>query len=243
MRVAALRDRLLAALVDAAVVILGIALVVGLGVGAAVAYARVRRGDDEDETDQDGDDDEEDVPFRGGGDALDEQEDRSHGIQDRIEELLQSRLGSAALWSAGAGLAVAYRNWRSPGFRVLGLRRVDASTGGPVSIRSVMIGMLFDQARQAATKPLFGSRAERQRDRMAELQPKLKEIEQTYATDRQARHRAVMEFYEANEVKPFAGCGWQVAGPILSQLVLAITIRNRRTIYDRVTGTIVIRDR
>jgi hypothetical protein len=243
MRVASLRERLLAAMVDAAVVGLGMPVVVGLGIGAAVAYARVRGEDDEDKADQD--EDEEDAsPLRSRGDGdLDDQDERSRGIQHRTGEFLQSPLVGAALRGAGAGLAVGNRNWRSPGFRMVGLRRVDARTGGPISVRSVLIGMLFDQARQATTRPLVQCRAHRERDRLRELAPKLKEIQHKHEADLQAQRRAMMEFYKANQVNPLAGCGWLVAGPILSQLVLAIAIRNGRTAYDRVTGTIVVSDR
>jgi 60Kd inner membrane protein len=245
MRVASLRERLLAAVVDAAVVGLGIAVVVGLGIGAAVAYARVRGEDDDDNADQDEDEDEEDAtPLRSRGDRdLDDQDDRSRGIQHRTGEFLQSRLVGAALRGAGAGLAIANRNWRSPGFRVVGLRRVDARTGGPISVRSVLIGQLFDQVRQATTRPLFRPRAHRERDRLRELAPQLQEIQHKYEADLQAQQRAMREFYKANQVNPLAECGWLVAGPILSQLVLAIAIRNGRTAYDRLTGTIVVSDR
>jgi hypothetical protein len=41
---------------------------------------------------------------------------------------------------------------------VVGLRRVDARTGGIVSVRSALIGVLFDQAWQMATTPFFRSR-------------------------------------------------------------------------------------
>lgn len=245
MRLASLRERLLAAVVDAAVVGLGMAVVVGLGIAAAVAYTRVQSEDDEDTLDQDEDEDEEDASAlwsRGDGD-LDDQDDRSRGIQHRTGEFLQSPLVGAVLRGSGAGLAIANRNWRSPGFRVVGLRRVDARTGGPMSVRSVLIGVLFDQARQAATRPLFRSRAHRERDRLRELAPQLKEIQHKHEADLHAQQRAMMEFYKSNQVNPRAECGWLVAGPILSQLVLAIAIRNGRTAYDRLTGTIVVRDR
>ncbi len=244
-RVVSLRERLLAAVVDAAVVGLGMAVVVGLGIGAAVAYARVRGEDDEDNADQDEDEDVEDAsPLRSRGDGdLDDQADRSRGIYHRTGEFLQSPLVGAALRGAGAGLAIANRNWRSPGFRVVGLRRVDARTGGPMSVRSVLIGVLFDQARQASTRPLFRSRAHRERDRLRELAPQLKEIEHKYEADLHAQQRAMKEFYRANQVNPVAGFAWVVAGQILSQLVLAIAIRNGRTAYDRLTGTIVVSDR
>jgi hypothetical protein len=255
MRVASSRERFLAALVDAAVVVLGMAVLVGAGIGAAVAYAHVRSRDDADEAgeadeaDEAGQDDGEDVEdgwpsgARGDEDGLDDQADRSRRVQHGADEFLPSPRLRAALWGAGAGLAIANRNLRSPGFRVVGLRRVDARTGGPISARSALIGVLFDQSRQAATRPLFRGRAHRGRDRLAELAPKLKEIEHEYEADPQARRRAVVEFYEANKVNPLAGCGWLVAGAIISQLVLAIAIRNGLTAYDRLTGTIVVSDR
>ena len=36
------------------------------------------------------------------------------------------------------------RNWRSPGFRLLRIRRVDVPTGGPISIRSALIVQACD---------------------------------------------------------------------------------------------------
>jgi hypothetical protein len=246
MRVASLRLRLLAALVDAAVVIGGMAALVGLGIVGAVAYARVRRDKDEqegrEEDEQDGDEQDE----REGGEE-DEQDgdeqDEPFDIHCTTRKLRQSPELRAALWGASAGLAVASRNWRSPGFRVVGLRRLDAQTGGIVSVRSALVGVLFDEARQAATSPLFGSRAQRQRDRISALGPQLRAVERKYADDPQARQRAVMEFYTANDVTPFAGCGWQLAGPVVSQLVLALGSRGGRTVRDRITGTGVIVDR
>lgn len=116
-------------------------------------------------------------------------------------------------------------------------------TGGPISVRSVLIGLLLDQARQATTTPVFRSRAHHERDRLRELAPKLKAIQHRYEGDQQAQQRATMEFYKANQINPLAGCGRLAAGPILSQLVLASAIRNGRTAYDRLTGTIVVSDR
>lgn len=247
MRVASSRDRLLAALVDAAVVIVGMAVVIGLAIGGAIAYSRARGRDDEPEADEDDDEDEEEehlYPFGVRGDTdVDDQDDRSLGVWRRTQEFLQAPLPRSALSGASAGLAVANRNWRSPGFRVVGLYRVDARTGGPIGVRSVLIGVLFDQAQRAVTKPLFRSRVDRRQRRIDELAPQLEEIKHKHAANPEARQRALTELYKANAVNPFAGCGWQAAGPILSQLLLAMAIRNGRTVYDRLTGTIVVRDR
>lgn len=184
MRVASLRLRLLAAMVDAAVMIGGMAVLVGLGIAGVVGYARICA-----------DEDEEDEPSDSDG---------------TTRELPRSPQLRAALWGASAGLAVAGRNWRGPGFRVVGLRRVDAQTGGVVSVRSALIGVLFDQARQAATRRLFGSRAKRQR---------------------------------AVSGLNFAGWGWLLAAPVVSQLSLGVGSRGGRTVRDWITGTSVIMDR
>jgi len=190
MRVASLRDRLLAALVDGAVVILGMAVVVGLVVGGVAAYFRVQGATDEDHAEQD----EDDPPLV----------ESSAGFKSFSSRRSCAPRSSACLRVSpsrtGTGAALV--------FRVVGLRRVDAATRGPIGVRGVLIGALAEQARRAATRPLFRSRAQRERDR--------------------------------NRI---SACGWQVAGPILSQLVLAVAIRNGRTVYDRLTGTIVVLDR
>jgi hypothetical protein len=52
-----------------------------------------------------------------------------------------------------------------------------------------------------------------------------------------------MEFYREKRVNPFGGCGWQLAGQIVSHFVLALGSRGGRTLRDRITGTTVIVDR
>ncbi len=209
-------------MVDAAVGIGAMAAVVGLGFAAAAAYAR----------------------FRGDGDAREgDEEDEPSDIHRTTREFPQSPQLRAALWGASAGLAVAGRNRRGLGFRVVGLRRVEAQTGGNVSVRSALIGVLFDQTCQAATIRLFGSLAQRQRDHISALAPQMEAVTRKYPGDPQARQRAVMKFYEVNDVNPLGGCGWSLAGPFVTQLVLALASPGGRTVRDRITGTGVIVDR
>jgi hypothetical protein len=78
---------------------------------------------------------------------------------------------------------------------------------------------------------------------MSALAPQLRAVERKSAGDPEARQRAMLEFYKANGVNPGAGCGWQLAGPVVSQLVLALGSREARTVRDRITGTGVIVDR
>lgn len=234
MRVASLRLRFLAALVDAAVVLGPMAALVGLGIAGVVVYGRVR-GDDRGQKDHHKGDEHDQSDGDGEAEPVE---------LDRVaRRAAQPSWLHAALAGAGAGLTVAGRNWRGPGFRVLGLRRVDAHTGGTVRVPSALRGACFDQAQQTAASQLFGSRARRERDRINALAPELRGVQREFAGDPHARQRAGMEFYKANEVTPFAGCGWQLAGPIVSQLVLALGTREGRTVRDRLTGTSVILDR
>jgi hypothetical protein len=237
MRVVSLRLRLLAAVIDAAVFVAGMAAVIGAGIAAAAVYNRVRGDKDAEHGEEDSgrDDDGEDEPD-GAADAL------PSGVDCATRGSRQSPL-HGALQGASAGLAIAGRNWRSPGFRLIGLRRVDAHTGGVVTIRSALIGVLFDQAWQAAWRPLFRSRVKRHQTRLRALAPQLRAAERAYRGDPQARARARTEFYRSNPVNPAGGCGWLVAGPLVSQLALGISSREGRTIRDRVTGTGVIVDR
>lgn len=117
-----------------------------------------------------------------------------------------------ALWLAGACLNVRGRHRRSPGFRLLGLRRVDAHTGGPVSARSALAGEVIDAAWRAVTRPLFRFPAKRERERFDALRPRMKEIEHAYANDPEGRRRALMDFYKTNHMNPLTPCGWQFAG-------------------------------
>jgi hypothetical protein len=234
MRVASLRLRFLAALVDVAVVLAAMAALAGLGIAGVGVYGRVRGDDRRQEDQQEGV--EQDQPD---GDGEDEPVD----LHRTAGGAAQPSWLEAALAGAGAGLAVAGRNWRGPGFRALGLRCVDAHTGGTVRVRSALRGAWFDQAQQTAARQLFSSRARRERARVSALGPQLRAVQRKYAGDPQARQKAVMDFYKTHEVTPFAGCGWQLAGPALSQLALALGTREGRTIRDRLTGTMVILDR
>lgn len=217
MGVAPLRLRLQAALVDSAIIVAGMGAAMGGGVAGAVLYKRVR------------------------GDKGDPPVDRNRWDATRWSS--RSRQLRGAVWGASAGLAIPTRNWRSPGYRLVGLRRVDARTGGPVSVRSVLIGQSFDQVWQPAWGSLFRSRLQRHQTRLQALAPQLRAVQRRAASDPQARSRAIKEFYASNSVNPVGACGWVVAGPFLSQVVMALSARDGRTIRDRITGTRVIVER
>jgi RDD family protein len=58
---------------------------------------------------------------------------------EQLRSLVTSTRSNVVIWSASAVVRVQTRNWRTPGYRALGLRRVDVRTGGPLSARNVLV--------------------------------------------------------------------------------------------------------
>lgn len=213
-------------MVDAVVVVGGMASVVAVAIAGAIRHAGRDRPEEEQDSGEVGE-------LAGTAGAARASSDVLVGTR---------RWHTAAVAGAAACIAVRGRNWRGVGFRVVGLRRVDALTDRSVSVRSALAGVAFDQAQQRTVKLLAGSPARRARSPASELGPRLREIEREHAGDREARDRAVMDLYTSNEVNPFAGFKKQVAISLVMRLVLALGSRKGRTVRDRATGTCVIID-
>src|SRR3989338_3252927 len=56
-----------------------------------------------------------------------------------------------------------------------------------------------------ALYPLTGSSIKAQKS-LQELQPKMNELKQKYADDKQKQTQAIMELYKTSKVNPFASC-------------------------------------
>jgi hypothetical protein len=141
---------------------------------------------------------------------------------------------------AGPGLAVAVRNYASPGYRLMGLRRVDARTGGPVRASAPVIGSCFDQLSQAVVKSLFGTRIDARQTRVRALQPQIDVLRSRYSHDPDALQEAMTEFYAQNRLNLWSGCGQLLAGHLIWNVGVFLGSREGRTVRDRLTGTAVI---
>lgn len=212
MRIASWRRRLLASLVDLIVsVFAGVALVAG---GVAWAFVRAR------------------------AQSADKTVDA-----DAIERASPWRLSvrqQAILWAASMGLGVLGRNWRSPGFRLLRLQRVDVRTGGPVTVRTALIVHTCDWAWGAMSRRLIRDPLRRQRERSREHSEALTEIRRKHAGDPQQRQLAVASFLEQHASISLSTCLWPLLPEVLWRVVPALWVRQGRTIRDRVTGTAVV---
>jgi hypothetical protein len=150
---------------------------------------------------------------------------------------------ATAFRGASGALTLTLRNWRTPGKRILGIRRVDARTNGPVGARSAIVGALAQAAitqlmrefnrpavaragerSQAATKAIQGLHDSRPNAKLAELSPEL------------------MRIYIEHRVNPLVTPALLVGEAVLLQLP-ALRSRRRQTLTERVAGTVVIRER
>lgn len=82
--------------------------------------------------------------------------------------------------------------------------------GVAVIILTILIKLLF--------YPL-GAQAIRSQKALSELQPKIKEIQEKYKTDREKQGKAMMELYQKEKINPFSGCL-----PLLIQLPILIAL-------------------
>ena len=95
-----------------------------------------------------------------------------------------------AVWMATVVGAVVGRNWRGPGGRILQVRRVDARTGGSVTVRSALIAFAATAGWKRASARFYASRRGSADERLSALQPTLKELQQAHRDDPDALNRA-----------------------------------------------------
>jgi RDD family len=148
-----------------------------------------------------------------------------------------SRTVLGGLTIAGVGL----RNVRSPGERLLGIRRADARTCGPVSFRSTVIHQVATQLSSAVLRELTRPLTTRQSERFREITQAMDEIRKEHADDPAARQEAVMELYRAKDVHVLRGCLLPLVGPVALNLT-AFWSPQHQTVFDRVAGIIVVKE-
>jgi hypothetical protein len=137
---------------------------------------------------------------------------------------------------------VAWRNWRGPGAWLFGIRRADARTGGPVTLRSAVVQRFVGQLSSVLTGEVSRRAMRENTRRMEELKPRIAEIRERHADDSGAQQRAIMELYREHKVNPLGWCAGPAAvvAPSLAQILLS---RRRQSLQDRVAGVVWVRDR
>jgi hypothetical protein len=134
-------------------------------------------------------------------------------------------------------LAPVGRNVRGPGARVAGIRRVDARTGGPVSVRSAIVAHVTAETWGALTNLLFAPVRRRRIAKLKALEPQFEE--------RGGDPEALAALFREHGVNPFASCTW-----VVPQLAVARAIQLpapwssvRQGLVERLSGTVVVVER
>jgi hypothetical protein len=131
-------------------------------------------------------------------------------------------------------------NWRGPGYRILGLRQVDARTGGPVSIRGAFVSAAVKKIWIRSTRVLARHLDREHDNRAATIDAELEQARHAHAGDSEAMRRAAAEVYRRHGLNPTRACLPALASATL--LVLpALWSPLNQTLPERIAGTIVIR--
>jgi hypothetical protein len=164
--------------------------------------------------------------------------------------------GWMARWTEGDGwahpglvdglrsLELTGRNWRSPGMRAAGLRRVDARTRGPVSIRSAFVGLLLQTGAERISRALGQPGTERARVRRLAAND---EIERMRASrpDEDPK-QLIIDAAAIRQRHGASTCTWMLPRMVVRVAVEqlpALWSRRRQTLTERLAGTVVVRDR
>jgi len=222
LEIAPLERRVIARLIDAAAFLIPMLLVVAVGVGLYNLYRRRRPAAGDESSD----------PF----------EAPEFPLWRRVGESTAGRLGLAA---AFVPIEVATRNWRTPGDRAMGLRRVDAGTGGSVSVRSTLIRVGVQTASGELSRWVQRPLRERSLERTRALKAELKEAREIRAGDPEAQKRAMTEVLSRSQVGPTYSCSRGVLGGMLGSLPLqlpALWSERNQTLPERIAGIVTVRD-
>lgn len=131
------------------------------------------------------------------------------------------------------------RNRPGLGARVMRIRRVDLRSGGPISVRSALIGHFVQAAIGAALAALARPLTKRAYERVQALQPQIKELQRSHAEDKAAQQEALMRFFREQNVSPLRSCGPAML-PMLAPIMAVLFSRRHQTVPDRLAGIVWI---
>ncbi len=134
------------------------------------------------------------------------------------------------------------RNRRGVGARVMGIRRVDVRTGGPITLRAALIRHVVSDGHGLATSWILRPMTRRMKSGMEELRPALRELQRAHAGEPEALQEATMKFYRDHKVNPFASCLWPMLSGVFVRMLPAFLSPLRQSLPDRVAGIVAVLD-
>jgi hypothetical protein len=136
---------------------------------------------------------------------------------------------------------VALRNVPTMGQRLMGIRRVNARTGGPISLPRALVRMLLAIAYGRAIHRLLAPLRERQEAAAQAAAAAMRDARRQHPDNHEAQFSAATEARAAQNVGPLSY--WVTALiPILIEVAPEFFTRSRQPLSDWVTGIVVVRD-
>lgn len=217
--VASLRRRFLASLIDALVAILALVLLIGTGV-LALARARKQKPDR--------------GLFR-----------RLGALGPDISRTFESRTARLVLDLIALAASTLVKQRRSPGFRVLGLRLVNARTGGEPSRQQKVIRASARQVWRTFCRRLIRMPKPRSAPEHERLRSEIEAARDRFAGDSDALQHEMIRIYQENRVQPVRiSCLPALAR---SLLIAAIDLPAfwsplKQSLPDRLAAVVTVRD-
>lgn len=162
----------------------------------------------------------------------------------RLPEITQSKQVRIVLSVFTFVASVLLTGRRGPGFRIVGIRLVDARTGGPVSLRQATVRVSAQRVwpplvRRFTSRPLKAQQARQQ-----EMRSRIEALKREYGEDREALQLAITEAYRETQIRPYTAC-LPALIPLLFSLAIqapALCSPLRQGLPDKLAGTTVVRD-
>lgn len=146
-----------------------------------------------------------------------------------------------AIWAVLAAEAVVGRNWRGPGDRIVRIRRVDARTGGPVTIPSAVVRFAAVQT-WTHISARYSAPQRRTAERVRSIGLALEDVQQAHSEDPEEQQQAMPAYYQAHRANPLSSLPWALIGIVMPSLP-ALWSPRRQTAFDRLAGTVVVRQK
>jgi hypothetical protein len=144
----------------------------------------------------------------------------------------------------GLGVTLVATGHRSPGFRGLGLRRVDARSGREVTRRQELVSNATRDAWRIMTNRLFAAANVQDSLDRQKMHSEMEAARRQHGDYREALQGAMTRIYTTNKVDPRASCL-----RVLLRFLLAMSIELpvwsslKQSLPDRLAGTIIVVER
>lgn len=163
----------------------------------------------------------------------------------RLPELMQARRVRIVLGVCTLTANVLLTGRRGPGSRIVGIRLVDARTGGPVGLWRATVRVGARRSWSPLMRRLTARLGQAERAKQEGMQSRIEALKREHGDDREALQQAVMEAYRENRVRPYRACLPALIPLLFSAAIEAPALWSplHQGLPDKLAGTIVIRDR